>query len=352
MVCAVLVASFAAASLHAETASIPLLTFLRELKPAPNTKAIAAREGFVLHGLQIGAADATPQPGDQVTALVALGSLDGKLRPTQWIIRLKRVERPRADSRKVYAKDAIVYANTGDTFTFHTDVSSMDLETLGPIPNNAKSDLQIKLKRRTVYVKADYLSLDLTGAAKAVDTVSRTSEKGSLTTGSVPFPAAEVEATRRFLVATKLTSDDVRSFVQSGPALNQFLDIARSTPELQGILMQVLDKPSIIDVFRNGSRENLRINFIGGGKSDGRDIFWNDGKTGSFCILVFNIVIFGKPALSVALWVVPPSPPLQASAGVVGIVAWSPTNANKVVVIKALSSAQGGDSTEPISSPH
>ncbi|MGD1030514.1 MAG: hypothetical protein ABSA05_05175 [Opitutaceae bacterium] len=350
--CAVLLGAFAPALLHAENTSVPLLDLLRALKPAPNTQAIAAREGFALRDLQTGTAGAKPKPGDQVTALVALGSLDGKLRPSQWIIRLKRVERPPAETRKVHAKDEIIYTNTGDRFAFHTDISSMDLETLGPIPNNAKSDLQIESKRRTIYVKADFLSLDLTRAAKAIAMVSNTPEKGSITTGSVPYPAAEIEVGRKFLAMTKLTPDDVRSFVESEPALFQFLDIARSTPELQGILLQVLDKPSIIDVFRNGSRDNLLINFIGGGKAEGRNIFWNDGKTGDFCILLFNIVIFGKPALSVALWVVPPAPPLQVSAGVVGLIAFSPTKPNKVVGVRALSSAPGGDAVEPALPPH
>jgi hypothetical protein len=80
--------------------------------------------------------------------------------------------------------------------------------------------------------------------------------------------------------------------------------------------------------------------------------FWNDGKTGDLYLLLFNVEIFQKPVLSVALYVAPPTPPLQVSAGVVGIAAFSPRNPSKVVVVRALSSAPGGDAVEPASPPH
>ena len=73
--------------LHAEIKTFDILDLLRSLKVAPNTEAIATRQGYVLHGVEVGPAGAKPQAGDSVTALVELRSFDGKLRPSQWIIR-------------------------------------------------------------------------------------------------------------------------------------------------------------------------------------------------------------------------------------------------------------------------
>jgi hypothetical protein len=352
MACAVLIGAPLPVMLHAETTNVQLLDLVRALKLAPNTQAIAAREGFALRDLQVGPAEANAQVGDQVTALVSLFSLDPKFHPSQWIVRLKRIETPRADSQLVRATDLIMYTNVGETFKFHSDLSVMNLETLGPIPYDAKAELPIKARSRAIFVNTDFLDLDLTRTARALTMLHDSLGNGSVFSRTDPFPAAKVEAGRKFLATTKMTSDDIRAFVGGGPALSQFLDIVRSTPSLQGILMQVLDKPSIFDVFRSAARENLTFNFLGGGTSVGRDIFWNDGKTGDFYLLLFNVEIFQKPVLSVALYVAPPTPPLEVSAGVVGIAAFSPRNPSKVVVVRALSSAPGGDAAKSASSPH
>ena len=237
---AVLLGSLSGVLLHAETKNVQLLDLLRALKMAPNTQVIAARQGFVLHDLQIGMTGAKAQAGDQVTALVSLFSLDGKLRPTQWIIRLRLTEKSGADSPQAQTTDVIAYTNTGDSFTFRSDLSHMDLETLGPIPDKAKPDLQLKVKRHSIFVRTDFLCLNLTGAARVMAKIHDSSSPISLSAGPRSFPADEVEAGRKQLASAKLTSDEVRSCVGSLPALSQFLDIVRSTPDLQGILLQVL----------------------------------------------------------------------------------------------------------------
>jgi hypothetical protein len=349
---AVLLGSLAAADLHADTKRVQLLDLLGALRMAPNTETIAARKGFLLHDLTMGTDEAKAQDGDQVTALVSLSSFDGKTHPVQWIIRLKLAKRPSVNSPQAGSTDLIEYTNTGDSFTFHSGVSQMDLETLGRIADRTPPDLQLEVRSRGISVGTDFLCLDLTGAARTIAKVRESSGAGDLSVRPHSFTDDEVAAGRKFLATTKLTSDDVRSFAGSSPALHQFLDIVRSTPELQGILLQVLDKPSIIDVFRHGSSAALHIQYLGGGKSDGRDLFWNDGKATDFYVLSFNIEIFGKPALSVVFYLTPPTPPLEVSAGVVGIVAFSPSNPGKVVVVRVLSSAPGSNPIQSASSSH
>jgi hypothetical protein len=58
-------------------------------------------------------------------------------------------------------------------------------------------------------------------------------------------------------------------------------------------------------------------------------------------VVAFKLELYQKPVLTVALYVAPPTPPLQVSAGVVRIVAFSPTNPSKVVVVRVLSSTPG-----------
>jgi hypothetical protein len=168
--------------------------------------------------------------------------------------------------------------------------------------------------------------------------------------GPSPFPAVDVQNGRKQLAGSKLTQEEFRSFAGSLPALGQFLDIVRSTPDLQGILFQVLDKPSLIDVFGHGSSRSIHFAFLGAAKMDGRNLFEGVDDPAEFYRVAFNIEIFEKPAVAVVLYVMPPAPPLEVSAGVVGIVAFSPSTPDKVVVVRVLSSVPGGSPDSGVSS--
>jgi hypothetical protein len=148
--------------------------------------------------------------------------------------------------------------------------------------------------------------------------------------------------------ALNLTSDDLRSFSGSVPALSQFLSIVRLTPDLQDILFQVLDKPSLIDVFRHGADSSLNFNFrLGHGAMGGQEIFWPDAKHGDFGGLMFDLEVFKKPVLRVMLFVTNPRPPLMVSAGIVGIVAFSPSKPDRFVAVRVLSATAGAETASP-----
>ena len=149
--------------------------------------------------------------------------------------------------------------------------------------------------------------------------------------------------------ALNLTADDLRSFSGSLPALKQFLDIVRLTPDLQDILFQVLDKPSLIDVVRHGADNSVNFDFQGGGHSDGQEIFWPETKHEDFGVMMFNLGVFNKPVLTVALYVTTPRPPLLVSAGIVGLVAFKPKPdmSDKFVAVRVLSATAGAEPVPP-----
>jgi hypothetical protein len=334
---------------RADAPQINAVNLLQSAAVAANTRSIATRLGYPLSNLQVGGSDAKPEPGDQVTALVSLSSLDGKLSPTQWIIQLRR-ESLAAPAASALARgfDFAMYTNVGDTFVFHSAVTAMEMETLGPIGAETKPDSRPEMRRSRIRVDSDFLSLDLNRTARVLIGIQQQAEKigpsgnFNLDVRGRPFPPNEWDANRRSLAALQLTPDDRRSFAGSIPALMQFLDIVRRTPDLQGILLQVLDKPSVIDVIRHGGHENMNFNFIGAGRSShGQELFWKSATDRELSALIFNLEIFGKPVLTTILYVTPPRPPLEVSAGIVGIIALSPTNPNKVIVVKVLSSAPG-----------
>jgi hypothetical protein len=328
----------------AKTQTYDIFEQLQSLKIAPNTEAIARRQGYVFQGIQTGAADAKPKAGDTVMALVELRSFDGKLSPSQWIIRLQLAARSSAEAVQSNPGGFTEFTNTGEKFTFSSGSTGMKLESLGPINADTRPDQMLVAKFHEIAVATDFLSLDLYRAGQVVWRLNARPAVGprlQLNFGTNPFSSEEVSLQRPRAIARKLTAADLRSLCGSLPALLQFLAIVQQTPDLQSILFQVLDKPSIIDVFRSGAQSNINFNFQGSGPSEGQEIFWTDAKREDFGFLTFNLEVFGKPVLYVVIYVTTPRPPLLTSAGIVGLVACSPSKPDKVVVVRVLSATEG-----------
>ncbi len=321
---------------------VQILDILARATLAPGTRAIAGREGFPVADVEVGSAEAVPRPGDTVSALVSLASFDGRLRPKQWMIRL------RLDSlgNEGVSRDATYHTNAGDTFVFRSATTAMELETMGPVLADSGPGTRVERRRTRIAVNTDFLTLNLNRTARVLFRLKEQEQKNpglkyDLSAGPAPFPAGDWDASRRKLDALGLTLDDRRSFTGSLPALMQFLDIVRRTPGLQDILLQVLDKPSVIDVFRHGGKADINFNFIGGGPSGGRENFWTGAPDREFGGMAFELGVFGKPVLDVALFLTPPTPPLEVSAGILGVVAWSPSKPDTYVVVRALSTHAG-----------
>jgi hypothetical protein len=332
----------------AETYPLKMLDFLASVEPTPVAREVATREGYSLEGIQLGAAAGKASPGDTLCALVSLSTFDGRLKARQWLIRLRLATFVGTGA----ARDARYYTNAGDLFVFHSAVTAMDLETLGPILADTRADSRVERRQQRIEVNTDFLTLNLNRTASVVYRLHEQAEKSpglkdDLSARGFAFPSGESAANRSKMEALGVSQDDRRSFTGSLPALMQFLDIVRSTPGLQEILLEVLDKPSVIDVFRHGGRADIDFNFVGGGPSPGREMFWKDARERDLGGLAFELSVFGKPALDVALFVTAPVPPLEVGAGILAVLAWSPSKPDKVVVVRILSSLPGPGAIPP-----
>jgi hypothetical protein len=197
-------------------------------------------------------------------------------------------------------------------------------------------------------VSTDFLTLDLYRSGNVLFDMQQAANeqkaKGPdvvLFVGPNVFPSGAWEANRKTFASLGITSDDRRSFAGAAPALMQFMQIVQQIPDLKGILMEVLDKPSVIDFLRHGMDASIFFQIQGAGPSSGHDLFWKDPAVRPFGVSVFSVSVYEKPDLKVALYVTPPMPPLEVSAGILSVVAWSPSKKDKVVVVRILSSAPG-----------
>ncbi len=325
-----------AATLSAAAAGIdvPQLLWADVVSPATAQAAAAAKFPVERMDLRPGRPPPPPAAGDQVVALVSLVVPNAP--PTQWLLRVAMAD---AGDAAAPGRDTTLYTSVGDAFTFHSAApATMDLDILGPVvPGQA-----VGAHRHRVAASPDFLMLDLGRAAEAMRHIHEAAHTVPGTGHSFgasprPFPPAEVAANQAYLAPFHLTVEERRSFAGSIPALTEFLNLVQGTPGLEDILLQVLEKPSLLDVMRHGLHPDFNFLFrqavpVALGDPSGAQ---GDRLPAGHGILI-DLQLYGKPVLKVALVVTAPRPPLEVSAGIIGVVAWGPDHPEKAVVIRVL----------------
>jgi hypothetical protein len=328
----------AAAPATAAEPTVDVQGMLRGDVLAPATREAAVRAGFPIAGIPLQAA-ASGLDGSAV-ALVSLTSLDGRGAPMQWVVRMALSGSARGPGAPS-PRDVTRYTNVGDTFVYHSaDTAAMDLDILAP------TEVPAAIHNRAS-VSPDFLVLDL---LRAAEVVRRLHEVAATIPGVPygfdsrlePYSEAEVAAGRHRLAKFKLSVGERRSFTGSILALAEFFQVIQATPGLDRILLEVIEKPGIMDVVRHAGQPGLGFMAIYANKVDTGDLFWRDGEprvpTDLFAI---NVIAFGRPVLTIALVVAAPVPPLGVTAGVLGAVAWGPDHPDRVIAVRLLAARPG-----------
>ena len=130
-------------------------------------------------------------------------------------------------------------------------------------------------------------------------------------------------AAKSWADALSLTLEDERSLLAASPALFAFFDVAQQTPGLQGILEELLDKPSLVWSFLlHGGKLEPFFGFEMTGVKRLDSAAW--GLPGRPVYqLPFTLSLNQKPVLNCALAVTSTESPLLTSAGIVGLTAVS-----------------------------
>ncbi|HEY1792879.1 MAG TPA: hypothetical protein VGG34_08165 [Opitutaceae bacterium] len=279
--------------------------------------------------------DLASRPGtggaDSVTALVCLGPMGGPA-SRQWVVRFRMAQAAGAKS-----SSGTFYTTAGDVFTFPSARAAMDVRIVGPVPTGDGGG-PAALEDERVLVSSDFLRLDLTRAARVLQRMHGAGKPPGLHLTVAPEPErnADAPSVRAAFERLGIGEGDRRSFAGALPALAEFFTAAERTPGLSDILFRVVRMPSLFTVLRHGGEPGLSVRFIGGGAAGEKAAFWRGGRDPSLCTLSFVVEAFGGPVLDVVLYAVPPAPPYEATAGIVGAAAYSPGARDKVLVMRVL----------------
>jgi hypothetical protein len=327
--------AFSQAAMPAAAAdpTVDVQKLLQEAVMASAARQAAVRAGFPMSGIPLEAA--ASGLGGKAVALVSLTNIDGQGAPMQWIVRMTLSPSARGPGASS-SRDITRYTSVGDTFVYHSsDTAAMDLDILAP------SEVPAAIHNRAS-VSPDFLVLDLLRAAEVV----RRIHEVAATIPNVPygfesrlepFSDAEAAANRRRLAPYRLSVEERRSFTGSILALTEFFQVIQATPGLDRILLEVIEKPGVMDVLRHGGQPGLGFKAVYALQVDTGDLFWKEGEprtpTDLFAI---NAIIFGRPVLTIALVVAAPAPPLDVTAGILGAVAWGPDHPDKAITVRLL----------------
>lgn len=281
------------------------------IPPQPDLVAYAAAHDLPLTGIDQTPRGTTGVPGDSVTALITLR--EGRT-AKQWLVRLE-LALPTDKERKTNPVSESEMTVNGHKYHFSGgDPLALDIRIAGPFIAGKKPPTEEK-KTRTL-VPPNFLALGLDEACRVLTAVMHSPEKSSGTSPpSAPASPPVISPREEQIVGGMF------------PALVTFFNAAQTTPGIHDIMWTVLDLPSAWSILKRGGKIEPDFTF-GDNLSAVAPAAWAMPDRPLF-YLDLDLTLNEQPALQASFVVTSPAPPLLNTAGIVGLVAQSPTKKDK-----------------------
>ena len=260
----------------------------------------------------------------------------------QWVVEVN--ESDNESPQEPQTESILYHCSTGDEFEFQSTLKSLKLVTLGPVIfKKGKLSRKSKAEERVegdVVVMRDFLLLGFDKLAEfTLKIFSGERPKNGLHIEPGPlepdsFPPELISETKAEFEAFGIGSDQIRSIAGLAPSLSSFFNLLRSTPGVKDILMEIVDRPSILSLLSKGLEVNF--NFRGEGVASENPISWGLNEDISCYRFPITLKLNGKDGLNVILIVRSPEGPYAMTAGVVGVIAYRPEDTSRVLMIHLL----------------
>jgi hypothetical protein len=308
----------------------------RLIPPCAELAAAARTNGIPLDQLDPPDDRHTLDTGDTLTALVTLR--EKNQRRTQWILYLEVVGPPTNQPAGKTNRPMVLYSCAGTKLEFQSSYKLVELRTLGPfVITGAKvKPPKTALTKTSLTLDEGFLSLGLDRAAAAGLRIRDLKSEGRFSFRGAPFTDAEIERGRSIADAVHLTPEEERALAASFPALLSYFQVVQQTPDLENIMLRIVDRPSIWSMLRRGgvtpsiAFQRKRFAILG------REQWHLPGKATVYQ-LPFSLELNEHAALEVNLAVTAPQPPLLSCGGIVALLAHRPGDEENYLMIHVLS---------------
>ncbi len=319
---------------------------------APSLKAAADHEGIKLSYLDDLDARRPPSVDDSVVAWI--GTTEGGV-THQWLMQLRRSAATAAEERAVQSPDITKYLSWGPIITFKSKIEALEIWLAGPV--EAPSSLpgpgpSAKTRRMRVCVPGDYLRLGLDDTARIIMHIEQRAREtqqehlalnfGQIYAMDSPIRARNIGYAKPVADQIGISPEMARAWIGGTVALETFYDTIEHVRPLRRIAYVAIERPPLwkLALLVVGTQFKTAL---GNGQTHPID----PGALGLIpvkleCFSIPFEIRFGNDPLVVgALAVTAPSPPLDVSAGILGLLAVNPKDHRRMVQVVLISAQQG-----------
>jgi hypothetical protein len=322
---------------------LPLVTTdpLTNVTPLPALVEYSAAHHLPLAGIAVAEEGAKPQKGDGVTLLVTL--FDGSTE-RQWLALLEADDLTADERRKKPQPEGVVHSGTGQVWHYPTTRTALNVVFIGPFsPTAARGSVPVE-KHERVLTSPEYLSYGLDQYCRA-EMRYRQGVKDAgikdawISYSSFPLSAETVKMGQRVAAQINFMPEEDRMRCGGWFPLGSFVEIVTKVPAFEDVVKKILDMPSIWSIVRHlGVWNNWDFRDFVRVSKPGPDV---ESATYRFGLrLNMNEQFSIKSALAVTA----PRPPLQVCAGILGVYAERPSDANQRLFIRLVSAHRAVES--------
>jgi hypothetical protein len=276
-------------------------------------------------------------PGNSVTALITLHQKGN--RRTQWLVYFEVVDGTNSAKAE---KPMVLYNAMGDKFEFASATAAFKIRALGPYVDAESfwGSPVAKDKFARASVDGAFLGLGLDKGAAAIYRVNRDKNKGTnfnFWVYSKDPSAAEIKDNRRVAAELNITPAEERALAAWYPAMMSYFTAVGETPNLETILLKVLNLPSLWSIVKHGGIHAgiwFRLEDVRPISLPAR---WNLTGDAPVYTLPMSIDLNGQPAINATLLVTDPRPPLLGCGGIVGFIAENPVDKQNYMTLQVIS---------------
>jgi len=319
---------------------------------APGLKAAAESEGIRLFHLDNLDDRRPPSVDDAVVAWI--GSTEGGV-THQWLMQLRRSALTVAEEGSAQSPDVTKYLSWGPIITFKSKLEALEIWLAGPVdssPSTAGPVPSAKIHRMRVCVPGGFLRLGLDDAARVIMHIEQREREtqrehlalnfGQIYAMDSPIRAGNFASAKPVADQIGFSPEMARAWIGGTVALETFYDTIEHVRLLRKIASVAIERPPLwkLALLLVGSQFKT---VLGNGQTHPID----PGAFGLMpvkqqCFSVpFEILFRTDPIVFGELAATAPSPPLDVSAGILGLLAVNPKDHRQMVQVVIISTQRG-----------
>jgi hypothetical protein len=296
-----------------------------------------------------------PAAGDAVVLWIGAAQ-DGESR--QWLVQLKRGIATPEEQKAHRGRDVTKYLSWGSVVVFHSEVEAVDLWIAGPVKvigepvKDPKTVSPARIRRLRVFVPRDYLRLGLDESERVDQFMSWRfqairKEDPKFTLGHIyaldrPIKPENIAYAKPVAERVGFTPEMGRAWMGGYVALQAFYELVNDVPALREIADIAMERPAPWKMVKLAFGTKFKTSF-GGGNSQPIDpakagllpVAYDSFEMPVSFSLGDNLIVSGVVAVTA------PVPPLDVSAGILGLIAVHPKDRTRVVELVAISAQRG-----------